>query len=304
MVGTSVDILYDGRSFLHSTVDPATGAVTEPTYSSEGLLDALRRQETPASLEQRFTYLYFAGRPVAQLELDGSGGQTLRYLSTDHLGTPVVTLDETGAELWDSAFEPFGRDAEEATPDGALANDVFLRFPGQWEDGRWAGAVMGAEVFYNVHRWFVPAIGAYNRTDPLWAEDVLLMQPDSPLGHYQYGRQQPLNQTDSLGLRPIDPQISPKCKNVVADRSRWPMAARSCFMVTNAGSTYLRSTGGARIHVQTNCLRDWHSFIFALMAAGHCCEKMSVLALRHRGHSDCIWQGGRARYSESDCILG
>jgi len=40
---------------MQSTVDPATGAVTEPTYSSEGLLHALRRQETTASPEQRFT---------------------------------------------------------------------------------------------------------------------------------------------------------------------------------------------------------------------------------------------------------
>jgi hypothetical protein len=81
----SVDILYDGRSFMLSTLDPATGAITEPTYSSEGLLQALRRQGTPTSPEERFAYFCFAGRPVAQLGLDGSGGQTLRYLVTDHL---------------------------------------------------------------------------------------------------------------------------------------------------------------------------------------------------------------------------
>ena len=72
----SVDILYDGRSFMTRTEDPATGAISEPTYTSEGMLHALRRQETPTSPEQRFTYLYFAGRAMAQLELDGSAPPT------------------------------------------------------------------------------------------------------------------------------------------------------------------------------------------------------------------------------------
>jgi len=193
VAGAAVDVLYDGRSFMLSTADPATGALTEPTYSSEGLLHALRRQETPASPEQHFTYLYFAGRPVAQLELNGSGGQTLLYLITDHLGTPVVALDETGTEIWDSAFEPFGRDAEEATPDGALANEVFLRFPGQWEDGRWAGAAMGAEVSYNVHRWYLAHIARYARADPLG-----ILAGDENL--YEYVSSNPIRFTDILAL--------------------------------------------------------------------------------------------------------
>ena len=199
VAGEAVDVLYDGRSFMLSTADPATGAVTEPTYTSEGLLCALRRQETPTSPDQRFTYLYFAGRPVAQLEMDGSGGESLHYLILDHLGTPVVGLDEARAEVWDSGFEPFGRDPEEATPDGALANGVFLRFPGQWEDGRWAEVSLGAEVFYNVHRWYLVAAGMYSSPDLRPA-----LRAEIP---FVYAASRPTFLIDSTGLQPFPPPV-------------------------------------------------------------------------------------------------
>jgi len=194
VAGEAVDVLYDGRSFMQSTVEPATGAVTEPTYSSEGLLHALRRQESPTDPEERLIYLYFAGRPVAQLELDGSGSQSLLYLITDQLGTPTVALDETGGEVWDSGFEPFGRDSEKATPDGALAKQVFLRFPGQWEDGRWTVVSLGAAAFYNVHRWYQPGVGRYTKSDPIG-----LLAGINP---QIYTRSNPLTTFDPQGLAP------------------------------------------------------------------------------------------------------
>ena len=226
---------YDARSFLQNATDTVTGALTQPTYSSEGLLHALDRQSAPAATIERFLFLYFAGRPVAQLKLDGGTGGELRYLITDHLTTPWVALDETAAEIWDSSFAPFGRDSEEGSPTGALANEVFLRFPGQWEDGRWAGAAFGAEAFYNVHRWYLPANGVYSRPDPVgvgsigFAPTGRLSQhallgprrafPDkrtvkagvhggSPgsiaeAGNYVYGLGNPLVFSDPLGLEPV-----------------------------------------------------------------------------------------------------
>ena len=190
----AADLLYDGRSYLASATDIATGALTEPTYSSEGLLHALARQAEPAPPMERFVYLHFAGRPVAQLKLDGAGGQELRYLITDHLGTPSVALDETGAEVWDSGFEPFGRDAKEGLPAGALANEMFLRFPGQWEDGVWAGSSLGAEVFYNVHRWYLAGTSRYTRTDPLG-----ILAPASLIHLFSYSKSNSLFFFDPLG---------------------------------------------------------------------------------------------------------
>jgi RHS repeat-associated protein len=70
---------------------------------------------------------------------------------------------------------------------------LFLCFPGQWEDGRWAGAAMGAEVYYNVYRWYQPGIGFYTRPDPAG-----LVR--SNLDLYGYVRRQPLRYLDPYGL--------------------------------------------------------------------------------------------------------
>jgi hypothetical protein len=70
----AVDILYDGRSFMQSTVDPASGAITEPTYSSEGLLHALRRQETPTSPEP---YPYSRSNPDPATNSFAKKGHTI-----------------------------------------------------------------------------------------------------------------------------------------------------------------------------------------------------------------------------------
>jgi hypothetical protein len=93
--------------------------------------------------------LYFAGRPVAVLSVAGGVQQGLTYLTTDHLGTPALATDSAGVSLWSGGFEPFGEDWN-----GAGSAGVFLRFPGQWDDSAWGEAGLGADVYYNVHRWY------------------------------------------------------------------------------------------------------------------------------------------------------
>src|SRR5690606_29279210 len=103
------------------TCPPPKPAV-RPTYSSEGLLHALARNGAP----ERSLVFHFAGRPVAQLDL-ATGTETWKYLTADHLGTPIAATSQNGALLWQGGFEPFGADWS-----GAGAAGVFLRFPGQW----------------------------------------------------------------------------------------------------------------------------------------------------------------------------
>ena len=80
----------------------------------------------PETFEHIFT---FAGRPVAQLTIDGMIS-TWTYLTTDHLGTPVLATDSLGGLLWRGGFEPFGRDWQAGTPAGAQEKGIFLRFLG------------------------------------------------------------------------------------------------------------------------------------------------------------------------------
>ncbi len=178
----STDLLYDGRSFLRRSTGiapdagsgvfcdgfesgdisvwggvgtcPATPSLTisEPTYDSDGLLHRVIHPGEASYV------LYFAGRSVAQFDTGGS----FFYLTTDHLGSPVLATDTSGAVNWGGGFEPFGSDYA-----GASGAGVFLRFPGQWDDASWAESGMGGEVVYNVHRWYGRLIGRYTRTDPI-----------------------------------------------------------------------------------------------------------------------------------------
>ncbi|MGD2115203.1 MAG: RHS repeat-associated core domain-containing protein, partial [Acidobacteriota bacterium] len=194
--GEAVSFLYDGRSFLRRAEQTASGtASVEPVYDSAGRLHALRKKSSSTAPEALTLVFYLAGRPVAQLEIDPSGTETWTYLTPDHLGTPLLATDATGALVWQGGFEPFGRDSQEATPAGALENDIPLRLPGQWTDSTWTDATSGAGVYYNVHRWYMPGVDRYTRRDPLGLR--------SPLNLYLYAEGNALRFIDPLGLRSI-----------------------------------------------------------------------------------------------------
>ena len=215
--GASTDFLYDGRSYLRDAAgvvpDPSAGVfcdgfetgdtsgwdtggvpcppedtllTTEPTYSSEGLLHRV------ASSDETSYVFYFGGRPVAQLaETAGS----LLYLSTDHLGTPILASDEVGGVVWEGGFEPFGADYS-----GASAGGVFLGFPGQWRDDAWSQSTSGSSITYNVFRWYQPRYGRYSRVDPLRMQ---LETSPAEIGLYVYVASSPINYVDLLGLERI-----------------------------------------------------------------------------------------------------
>ena len=159
----------------------AARPAVHPTYSSQGLLHALQRSLAP----QQSYLFHFAGRPVAQLDLTGTT-EAWKYLTTDHLGTPIAATGTSGAVLWQGGFEPFGADWS-----GASGAGVFLRFPGQWEDGVW-GQASSEGVYYNLKRWYQTSTGRYKQPDPL----------DNPGdSYYSYALSRPLFFVDPLGLR-------------------------------------------------------------------------------------------------------
>jgi RHS repeat-associated protein len=167
---------------------------TRPIYSSEGVLHSLdRTANVGASLADRYVF-YFGSRPVASMELD-SGSATIQYLSVDHLGTPALATDGSGDSVWAYGFEPFGRDWQAGTLNGAQENGVFLRFPGQWFDETWAEASLGAEVAHNLHRWYEWMTGRYSKPDP-WGID----RPDGISQWYGYGESRPMLFVDPEGL--------------------------------------------------------------------------------------------------------
>ena len=210
--GASTDFLYDGRSYLRQAAgvvpNPSAGVfcdgfetgdtsgwdtggvpcppvdtllTTEPTYSSEGVLHRV------ASSDETSYVFYFGGRPVAQLAAPAG---SLLYLTTDHLGTPILASDEAGGVAWEGGFEPFGADYSDA-----LETGVFLRATGQWEDRTWTDSGLETGTVYNVFRWLSVIFGSYYSVDPDY-----LIDPGLQL-IYSYGLNNPLAFTDPTGER-------------------------------------------------------------------------------------------------------
>jgi RHS repeat-associated protein len=228
--GDACPFVYDGRSYLRQAGDLATTGTVQPTYDSAGLLYSLLRQEAAASTPRRYHLLSLAGRPVAQLATESGQADRWWYLTTDHLATPLLATSTGGTELWESAFEPFGEDGAAATAAGALENEIFHRFPGQWEDELWREATMGAGVAYNLHRWYAPGTARYSRTDPLFftLQDV---------NAYSYARANPLVGVDPLGLqtyhctRPLGKPPGPKSPPPIINHQY------ACFLESNGTYT-------------------------------------------------------------------
>ncbi len=179
--GRFVSLDSGAASYVHNglgqRVSKDTGTTTLFVYSEAGQLlgeyDAFG-----APLQE---HVWFEGAPVAVL----SGTSTLRYVHTDHLGTPrAITAGGTVVWRWES--DPFGTTAAREDPDGDL---VFVtygpRFPGQYFDGE-------SGLHYNYFRTYDPSTGRYLESDPIGLA--------GGLNTYGYVGGNPLSATDPYGL--------------------------------------------------------------------------------------------------------
>lgn len=228
---------YDGRGFLSETSHrfmTGVGGAAFPTYSSDGLLmhrqshrDGIYPPLTPDTDSDLYVF-YFAGRPVATLENVTAGAtytSTLGFLSTDHLGTPILMTDTGGSQVWQGGFEPFGKDYSSApTP---------LRFPGQWTDPTWSDA----GLYYNLSRWYGPLTGQYTSVDPFSGSR------DERQLAYAYASNDPLLLIDPSGLLAIHCE---SCKEIhdFLDRMKNVLNnLRTGGSPTNRGQKLIRLAG-------------------------------------------------------------
>ncbi|WP_288131604.1 RHS repeat-associated core domain-containing protein [Microbulbifer sp.] len=141
-------------------------------------------------IQSQIDYIYLDNMPVAQIVTKYNEGQvpsrSLTYLHADHLNTPRIGTDVNETIVWRWDSDAFGQSIPNADPDNDTTQTVVnLRFPGQ---------IKGSEAsrFYNYFRDYDPATGRYLTSDPIG-----LM---GGINTYGYVHQNPLNQTDSLGL--------------------------------------------------------------------------------------------------------
>ncbi|MCL4838500.1 MAG: RHS repeat-associated core domain-containing protein [Thermoanaerobaculia bacterium] len=207
------------------------------------------------SPERRTHLLHFAARPVAQWREEAGGkggGGGITFLATDHLGTPACALAGDGSVTWSGGFEPFGRDWQHGTPEGALASGLFLRLPGQWDHPYWhrdlRSGGFGADLFYNVHRWYEAGTGRYVSSDPLGLE--------ADINLYGFVGQRPLFYTDPLGLANDDGcPCGSDCPG-----GRWDAAVASGSVFLGVGgwtrgtAAYTCQSNGLRVDTTFRCI--------------------------------------------------
>lgn len=154
--GTSASYLYDpfGRR-VKKTVD---GTVTWFLWAGSLLV-----AESDASGARTARYAYAGGfTPLQVAEPDGSSGEFVYDVHTDHLSTPRLVTDSAGAVAWRAALEAFGR--AQISPGSVIS--FGLRFPGQYRDDE-------SELHYNRFRTYDPSIGRYMSADPIGQNGIL-----------------------------------------------------------------------------------------------------------------------------------
>ncbi len=192
-------LLYDGRGFLASAQRQLSpGESSLPIYGSRGELFQLTHIGTsPFQPITDHTFFHFDGRPVAKV----SSSDGLAFITTDHLGTPVLVTDGGGSVLSTDWTEPF-----------RPRTDVLLQYPGQWLDtplrifhGGTADPDGIDQVNYNLNRWYEPATGRYTQADPLLR--------DFAGRDYAYSEDRPTTLADPTGLLPCNPGEIAQCRS-------------------------------------------------------------------------------------------
>jgi len=133
------------------------------------------------------TYVWRDTVPVAII-LHGRYGEpeSVLYLETDHLGTPIAASNMQGTVVWRWESDAFGATMPNEDPDGdGFLTTINLRFPGQYFDKE-------SGLYYNWHRYYDPKLGRYLSPDPIGLAGGVNL--------YTYVNGNPISYTDPRGL--------------------------------------------------------------------------------------------------------
>ena len=177
---TTVAYAYDDQ---HRRVKKTVGTTT--TYYLWSGDRLLAEYGGDGTLQRR--YLYADGYTPVQVHHITGATTTVYDVHTDHLDTPRLLTNSTGAVVWRSRHQAFGKAHITTDPDGDGTALAFpFRFPGQYQDAE-------TGLHYNRFRYYHPGLARYLSPDPLG------QVADAP-NLYDYAGQNPLHQVDPLGL--------------------------------------------------------------------------------------------------------
>ena len=164
-------------SYAYNALNQRTKKVTTAGtkifhYDARGHLIA----ETTSTGQTLVEYVYLGDQPLAMVR----PGEAVYYYHNDHLGTPRVMTNSSGAVAWKALYGAFGA-ATIAT--GNVENN--LRFPGQYFD-------IETAKHYNWNRYYDPTTGSYITADPIGLK--------GGINPFWYSSNDPINKKDVNGL--------------------------------------------------------------------------------------------------------
>jgi RHS repeat-associated protein len=173
------------------------GVVAEYLYDEAGL--RIKKQGTNSAIYYTFDtggnvlfeqenreymeYIYVLGKHFARVDGNLDGGTTKKYFyHTDHLGSTVLVTDETGKQVWNAEYTPFGK---QVSKEGEM--DHVTQFTGKDLDE-------DTGLYYFNARWYDQEVGRFISEDTI-------TDPCNPmtLNLYTYCSNNPLIYVDPTG---------------------------------------------------------------------------------------------------------
>ncbi|WP_029095259.1 RHS repeat-associated core domain-containing protein [Budvicia aquatica] len=129
-------------------------------------------------------------RPLALVEGNARKNQKTRtfWYQNDHLGTPHSLTDSLGSLVYSCTYNAYGQvqtETQHQQEEHELRVETNLRFQGQYADEE-------TGLFYNLNRYYDPALGRYLTADPI--------KLAGGLNQYAYVDGNPVSWIDPLGL--------------------------------------------------------------------------------------------------------
>ena len=163
---------------------------------------------------------------VAEVQVFGGGAiKQVRWLVSDQLGTPRLSLDQTGtlATVKRHDYAPFGEDlslvgGRNSLPAYSSGDGVRQQFTEKERD-------IETGLDYFEARYYGSTLGRFTSTDPILITPERLIDPQE-INRYQYGRNNPLRFTDPTGEDVDDSSLKDN-----EDYQEWKKA----FLATEAG---------------------------------------------------------------------